>query len=130
MAQLRVDEGTLQRLATLAANLYARSGNFTALHLVTSAHALRVLLPFIEEPVPALRAYWRAFAAGVAGSNAEPDELPPLHDWGRIVEFALASSDDHVIKLVDACREETAAYGGDAWRRAASRLLVKAARGV
>ena len=130
VAQLRVDVGTLERLSTLAAGLYARSGNFTALHLVTSAHALRVLLPFIEGPVPVLRAYWRAFAAGVAGSNAEPEELPPLLEWPRIVEFALASSDDHVIKLVDACREETEAYGGDAWRRAASRLLVKAARGV
>jgi len=125
VAQLRVDEGTLARLAALAAGLYARSGNFTALHLLTSAHALRVLLPFIDEPVPALRAYWRAFAAGVAASSAEPDELPPLQDWPRIVEFALASNDDHVIKLVDSCREQTEAYGGDAWRRAASRLLKR-----
>lgn len=129
VAQLRVDaEDTLPRLAALAAGLYARSGNFTALHLVTSAHAVRVLLPFVEDPVAALRAYWRAFAAGVAGSNAEPDELPPLLDWPRIIEFALASADDHVIKLVDSCREETEAYGGDAWRRAASRLLMKAGR--
>jgi len=125
VAQLRVDEGTLARLAALAAGLYARSGNFTALHLLTSAHALRVLLPFIDEPVPALRAYWRAFAAGVAASSAEPDELPPLQDWPRIVEFALSSNDDHVIKLVDSCREQTEAYGGDAWRRAASRLLKR-----
>jgi Questin oxidase-like len=125
VAQLRVDEGTLARLATLAAGLYARSGNFTALHLLTSAHAVRVLLPFIEEPVPALRAYWRAFAAGVAASNAEPDELPPLLAWPAIVDFALASSDDHVIKLVDSCREEAEAYCGDAWRRAASRLLKR-----
>lgn len=133
VAQLRVQtgdgQGTLQRLATLAAGLYARSANSTALHLVTSAHALRVLLPFTEEPIPALRAYWRAFAAGVASSDAEPEELPPLQEWPRIVDFALASSDDHVIKLVDSCREETEAYGGDAWRRAASRLLVKPARG-
>ncbi|MBL8307257.1 MAG: questin oxidase family protein [Rubrivivax sp.] len=123
VAQLRVDESTLPRLAELAATLYARSGDFTVLHLVTSAHAMRVLLPFVEEPLPAVRAYWRAFAAGVASTDLEPDELAPPLPWERIVEFALASDDEHVIKLVDSCREETAAYGGDAWQRAASRLL-------
>lgn len=123
VAQLRVDASTLPRLAELAATLYARSGDFTVLHLVTSAHAMRVLLPFVEEPLPAVRAYWRAFAAGVAATDLEPEELAPLSAWERIIEFALASDDEHVIKLVDTCREETAAYGGDAWQRAASRLL-------
>ena len=44
VARLRVDEDTLSRLARLTARLYAGSGDFTALHLVTSAHALRLLL--------------------------------------------------------------------------------------
>ncbi len=125
VAQLRVDDRTLQRLAELAAGLYARSGNFTVLHLVTSAHAVRVLLPFVDEPAPAVRAYWRAFAAGCAGTDVEADEAPPLQPWERIVEHALASDDDHVIKLVHSCREQTGAYGGTAWQRAASRLLKK-----
>ena len=55
-SRLQVDDTTLQRLAELAAMAYAASGNFTALHLVTSAHAMRILLPFVDEPLPALRA--------------------------------------------------------------------------
>lgn len=126
VAQLRIDAGTLPRLAELAATLYARSGDFTVLHLVTSAHAMRVLLPFLEEPVPAVRAYWRAFAAGVAATDLEPEEPAAPQPWERLLELALASDDEHVIKLVDVCREETAAYGGEAWQRAASRLLRRA----
>ena len=42
--KVELNADTLPRLARLAAQLYARSGNFTVLHLVTSAHALRVLL--------------------------------------------------------------------------------------
>ncbi|MDP3226090.1 MAG: questin oxidase family protein, partial [Rubrivivax sp.] len=65
--QLKVGPKTLNRLATLAARAYAASGNFTALHLVTSAHALRVLQPWLMDEPPVLDrafcAYWRAFAA-------------------------------------------------------------------
>ncbi len=125
-AQLRVGEGTLRQLAELAASLYARSGDFTVLHLVTSAHALRVLMPFIDEPLPVLRLYWRAYAAGCASAALEADAPAPLAPWERLIELALATEDEHTIKLVDSCREETAAYGGDAWQRAASRLLLRA----
>lgn len=123
-AQLQVDEGTLQTLACGAAELYAASGNFTVLHLLTGAHALRVLLPFLEEPLPAVRAYWRAFAAGWAASGARDRGAARLRTWDEIVTHATASDDEHVIKLVDSCREQERAYGGEVWRRAASRVLA------
>jgi hypothetical protein len=125
VARLRVDADTLPRLARGAAELYAASGNFTVLHLVTSAHALRVLLPFIEEEAhAAVRAYWRAVAAAWAASGAAPlPPVPPL-PWQQIVARALASDDDHVIKLVDSCREQQAALGGDVWQRAATRAAL------
>jgi len=130
-AALRLDAGSLPRLARLAARLYARSGNFTALHLVTSAHALRVLLPFIEEPVPALGCYWRAVVAGFVASRLSPAALgraPPPRPWSELVGAALASDDDHLIKLVDACREEQQAHGGAPdWQRAATRGVMQAA---
>lgn len=122
-ARLQVDDGTLERLARGAAELYAASGNFTVLHLLTSAHALRVLLPFIDEPLPAVRAYWRAFAAAWAASGARDMGALPPQPWTRITAFARASDDDHVIKLVYSCREQEAAYGGAPWRQAASRVL-------
>ena len=135
VARLQVDERSLERLARHAAALYASSGDFTALHLLTSAHALRVLMPFVDAPLPALRAYWRAFAAGVAasgvgaagaaGATSGAGQAPAARDWHDLLPLALASTDEHLIKIVDSCREEERAYGGDAWRRAATRALAR-----
>jgi hypothetical protein len=134
--QLRVGPGTLQQLAQLAAVAYAGSGNFTALHLLTSAHALRVLQPWLVVssddpadgdagvwPKPALRAYWCAFAAAVCVAGLQVAPPVPLRSWAVLQAQACASDDDHVIKLVDSCREQQRAYGGKVWRQAASRAL-------
>ena len=124
VARLRVTDQTLETLARGAAYLYARSGNFTLLHLLTSAHAVRVLLPWLEDPLPAVQRYWQAFAAAWAASGAQDLGPPRLRPWPDIVAFALASPDDHVIKLVDSCREQERAHGGGVWRQAASRVLM------
>lgn len=122
-ARLRVHEGTLPALARQAAGSYARSGDFTALHLVTSAHALRTLLPFVDDPAFAVGFYWRAFAVAWSARSAKADEPIEARDWPSVVAAAVASDDEHVIKLVDSCREEERAYGGDDWRLAASRAV-------
>jgi hypothetical protein len=124
VARLTIDAYTLERLARLAAHAYAHSGNFTALHLLTSAHALRVLWPYLDEPQPAGRWFWQAFAVAVAAARLRALPPPALQPWGRIVGAAIASDDEHVIKLVDSCREQEQAYGGDIWRLAASRVLA------
>ncbi len=124
VARLRIDAATLPRLAAGAAELYAASGDFTLLHAVTSAHALRVLLPFVDEPLAAVRTYWQAFAAAWAASGAAPQPPVAVPPWPRIVARALASDDDHVVKLVDSCREQQAALGGDVWRHAAARAVA------
>jgi hypothetical protein len=126
-AALVVDGGTLESLARDAATLYAGSGNFVVLHLVTGCHAMRVLLPFAEEPPAALRDFARAYLAGRAASLARRGQPARLLPWHKLVAVALSSDDEHLIKLVDSCREEEAAYGGGDWRRAASRA-VRAAR--
>ena len=126
VARLHITDKTLPMLAHGAAQLYARSGNFTVLHLLTSAHAVRALLPWLYDPLPALRGYWQAFAAAWAASGAHDLGPPRLRPWPHIVAFALASTDDHVIKLVDSCRAQAQAYGGAVWRQAASRALMSA----
>ena len=131
---LRIDpDRTLAQLATLAARLYATSANFTVLHLVTSAHAMRVLLPWLDDGdrVRALGHYWLAYAAGhaasgVADSAAAGAPRGTPRPWPDIVALAMASDDDHVIKLVDSCREQERAYGGAVWREAASRAVANA----
>lgn len=128
VAQLRIDDKTLERLARGAAELYAASGNFTVLHMLTSAHAVRVLLPVLEHEAAraAVAAYWRAFAAAWAASSARNLGAAPLQPWARIVAAAIAAEDDHSAKLVDSCREQHKVYGGDVWRRAASRVVQAA----
>ncbi len=135
VAPLRMGADVLPRLARSAARVYAASGNFTALHLVTSAHALRVLLPLMapqgSAPVPEARAalahYWQAYAAGWVASGAVLGRATAPLPWPELVGAALASDDDHLIKLVDACREEQQAQGGAPdWQRAASRAVVQA----
>jgi Questin oxidase-like len=125
-------DATLAQLAALAARLYAASGNFTVLHLVTSAHALRVLLPWldVDERSQAVGLYWLAYAAGHAASgltrHASAAAPVALRPWPEIVSQAIASDDDHFIKLVDSCREQERAYGGEVWHEAASRALQSA----
>jgi hypothetical protein len=135
VAPLRLGADVLPRLARTAARGYAASGNFTALHLVTSAHALRVLMPLMPphgdaqgpEARAALAHYWHAYAAGWVASGAVLGRATPPMPWPELVGAALASSDDHLIKLVDACREEQQAHGGAPdWQRAASRAVAQA----
>ena len=128
VAQLRVGARTLPQLAALAARAYAASGNFTALHLVTSAHALRVLLPQLAAPLVAVQAYWRAYAAAVCAAGLRPGTPPAPRPWPVLVAAALASDDEHLIKLVDSCRQEEQAHDHNrVWQQAATRAVQDAA---
>jgi len=108
---LRMEKGAdraWHSLAVTAARLYRATADFTALHLITSLHALRVLWPWIEQPQPVLQRYWLAFcAAYVAIGRPWPMSLLPVADplppWPALRAAAIASRDDHVIKLVDSC---------------------------
>jgi hypothetical protein len=123
VAALDIGPGTLDSLARLAAHAHAHSGNFVALHLVTSAHGLRILLPFVEEPLMAVRWYWQAFATAVCAAEFKPSPAPDPLPWDDIVARALRSPDEHVIKLVDSAREQAAALGGQVWALAATRAV-------
>lgn len=118
-----LNDGTLQRLARDAALLFAASGDFTVLHLVTSAHALRVLLDFVDEPLAAVDDYSVAYTAALRACAVQPGTPADALPWSTLVAAAIASDNEHLIKLVDSCREETHTYGGDAWQRAASRAV-------
>jgi hypothetical protein len=119
---------TLPRLAHLAAERYAASADFTALHLVTSAHAVRALLPWIDADarLDALRHYALAYAAAWATLPLDAPLLVPMSvlPWSEIVARAIESDDDHRIKVVDSCRELEGAQGGAVWAMAASRAVA------
>ncbi len=130
-AGLRLDEDTLPALARFAARRYARTGNFTLLHLVTGCHAARVLLPWCADRTAVAGHLAQAFCAGYLASgagSAHSDVTPPARDWAAAIDAARASDDDHVIKIVNACREQClaleAAPGNGPWLHAACRALA------
>ncbi|MFM8691535.1 MAG: questin oxidase family protein [Limnohabitans sp.] len=123
-ARLLVDGHTLERLARTAAFAYAHTGNFTALHLVTGTHALRVLTRFLDEPLVAWAWYWQAFAHAVVAARLQPAAAVEPRPWKSLIARALTQDDPHAVTLVESCLEEERAYarrGETLWRLAASR---------
>lgn len=120
--------GVLDGLARHAAALYAASGNFTVLHLVTTCHALGVLQPWWPDGPDAWRPVVVAAAAALRASGlAElqapppPDHLPP---WADTVARATQSTDEHVVKLVQACHALHRRLGGPVFQAAAARAVA------
>ena len=112
------------RLAQAAVQRYLSSGDFSVLHLITAGHALRALQPWLDEA--AWLQFARAFAAvwlSARTDPAAPARADPGGAWPAIVQLALRSDDEHVIKLVWSCREEETVYGGPAWRHAAALVV-------
>jgi hypothetical protein len=108
---------TLDDLAEGSLAAYLATRDFTALHLVTGVHATRVVL----ETAPlddatrarALARVARAWLAAWVSIGAPAPDWTRVHegaacegDWSDAMPALLASSDDHVIKLADAAREE------------------------
>ena len=123
----------LDALCSASIDEYLAGMSFTALHLVTACHALRIVLPALADQAAALRAFWPAWAAawvvarGTRKAGAPDDPLPPaawIRDWPGMVERALRSDDDHVIKMVFTCKEEHERSGDLRYPRAAARLLA------
>lgn len=115
-------QSAIASLAALAAERYAASPNFTVLHMITGMRALRVLSPWIEseegvQPI-LVRAFTAAYlAARVVMLVASPE--PRLRRWPEVIAAGIATDDDHVIKLVHACREEARVYGEGNYLRVA-----------
>ena len=117
---LAVDWG-LDDIRSAALAIYAGTeDNFTALHLVTSAHSLRLLLTALPELTDeSLSCFWRALcAAYISIGLPKPTEAAPdtTLDWRTIARAACASNDDHVIKFVYTCKQEEQAYADRRYR--------------
>lgn len=127
--RLAVDGATGGALADAALLVYASTGDFTALHMVTGLHALRRLEPYAGEGPVLLRYGWQALAAAYLTIGAPPllddedraemDATAPA--WDRIVAAALGSSDEHVIKFAYSCREQDAVFPRATYRAVAAR---------
>lgn len=104
----------LSELSTWAVDRYVASRNFTVMHMVTSLRALRTLLPWMLDKQAVESILVRAFTAAYLAANAEDLVIRPVqraNTWPEVITIAITSKDDHVIKIVHACREEAAVYG-------------------
>lgn len=103
------------------------SPNFTVLHIVTGLRALRMLLPWIEDSVQTQALLAHNVVAAYMAAQVKPLDTPPLatpHAWDTVIAAAISSDDDHVVKLVHACREEAAVYGEGNYLRAAALVVA------
>ena len=120
-AALAPQADPLRSLAGLAVEAYLHSRNFTVLHLVTGLHALRQLQPWLP-PSPELQPVLvGAFTAAYLAAQVQAvDARPSRRDWPEVIAAAIASDNEHTIKLVHACREEFAHYGAPHYLAAAA----------
>jgi len=124
---LRTGPDTLEQLAGLAAQAYACSGNPAAHALLTSADAMRRILPYVDEPDIALRSYWQDFAATVAVAGLQNGKAPAPLPWPELLRQARASRDVRTITLVDCCHHSAQAYGRDGWWHSAATRAIQVA---
>ena len=129
-AALQVDDLTLDRLRQTAALLFLGVNDFNSLHAVTGLHAARVLSDFAIDRRAFSREVWRALLALYL--SLDRPELPTpaiaaeltaedLPDWNTILPAAAADDDEHMIKLVFSCLEESRSGGGRLYRFLAAR---------
>jgi hypothetical protein len=95
----------------------------TFIHTVTGPSAIRLLLPHLpaDASEPLLRYGWQAAAAVYAAFGSATDlssERGPF-DTADLVDRAVATGDEHVIKFTDACLREHAISPHPIYREAA-----------
>jgi len=124
---------TLDAMAHTAIAAYWQTADFTVLHMVTVIHAARrifAMLPAQQAP-QLLRELWVAWCAAYVSIGAPP--LDPagfpvpgaetLPDWAVLLTAAVASNNDHVIKLSYTCYCEAARDPQPLYRAVVARLL-------
>ena len=105
---LDVERCSIADIARAGGVLYGATGDFTALHTVTAAQAVAMLLPYVEEPKVLLPWLWQGLAAAYIGIGRpalpEVDTIAAWRAteapaWPELVRSALAQDDEHAVKL-------------------------------
>jgi hypothetical protein len=100
--------GKVGDIARAAGAVYGATGDFTALHTVTAAQSITVLLPYVEEPKVLLRWLWQGLAAAYIAIGrpalAEADTIAAWRAtgtpaWPELLRSAVAQDDEHAVKL-------------------------------
>jgi hypothetical protein len=120
-------EKRIADLAALAVDRYVVKPNFTVLHMITGLRALRTLLPWLQDCETLQTMLVHCFVAAYLAARIKPSDpapLPKAKSWPEVIEVALSSNDDHLIKLVHACRDEAEQYGEGRYLLAATLATI------
>ena len=129
-----IDEGqlSLRALAEAARQTYLAKPSIYTVHLVTAAHALKVIDDNYAIDRPLLRIFWHCVLAMhvAVGATAISDTAVRANesdDWNALFASAVGETDDHAIKFTYSCSALARAFDDDRYRFAAARMLHGAA---
>jgi hypothetical protein len=131
---LALGPDTLDRIARDSLLVFAATMEFCALHAVTGAHWLRLILPPLgpADRDRAIRQFWQAIASvyakmgcplPLAAAEAERQRRLPCPSWEEIAAAACRSDDEHDVSLVWSAREEWAHRGDPLYQVVAARRV-------
>jgi Questin oxidase-like len=119
----------LDDLARATIGAYWRTPDFTLLHTVTATRAARIIfsqlqVALVRQLLPSL---WVALCAAYATVGRPADaiaDIPVLDiDWSDVCRMAVASNDDHVIKMTYTCLCEDRRDPSPLYLASAARLV-------
>ncbi len=126
----------LAQMARLAIALYCQTRNFTVLHMVTSVYAARQVFAHLPQPLVLrlLPQLWVALCAAYASVGApallqaqedgtDGEALPAEQAWAGLLGKAIASDNDHVIKMTYTCYKEAKQCPSALYFAAAGRMV-------
>jgi hypothetical protein len=131
---LAVGPQTLDRIARDSLLVFAATMEFCALHAVTGAHWLRLVLPALgpADQARAIRHFWQAIASvypkmgcplPLTAAEAARQRALPCPGWEEIAAVACRSDDEHDVSLVWSAREEHAHRGDRLYQVVAARRV-------
>ena len=140
---LRTNDDTLRDIARFAATVYAQTGNFTVMHMVTSAHALLALVPWLDDVTLATRWFGVTLLAALRAARLTQQQIDaglatmndaaainalPVLPWHDLATAAIASDDDHAAKIVYSSRALFEMSGDAVFHAAATQGMLTQTR--
>lgn len=124
-SRLVVDKSTLRQVSGIGARWYLAADDFASLHVLTGAHAVRLLRPWTTDTRAADRALAVAALACfvVSGCPARADARSRDRAEDKELKYAAVhnANDDHMAKLIVAALDEEEAHEDAIYRIVATR---------
>ncbi len=118
----------LDTIAEAVAHAFEKYHHFTLLHGVTSCHAMRIVLPYCKDHRDAIGQYWwsvcAAYLSVVNVFEGGRQPLPNIDaNWVQTQRDAIATGNEHTIKLAYSCLKESKHYSRAIYHNLAHREI-------